>query len=764
MKRLSNLAWSVCALILVCLLGAAPASASGARETCDQGLAALQRGDALGAQKIYAAVRPPKSKCAIRGLDASTALIRAEKMVALGMRSDAEAEIEQALKAEPTLRVPDALLPQTIGRPGVRLAKALERAGYHKAAVEVLRKVIEHDPGITLDAKAKEILHPPFHRSLLHAATRPVALTVESALALLVISLLLRMKKRLHIQPFLAGFQSDPDDPGAIAGAATALRALIRAELHRLADQSARMSDGRRLRLDQAGPYEDRFKLGTITDSLPHGKLAGGLINLLTGLMGSRARLVNGTLLPDTAVVLTLDTVNGRLRESSGMIKAEDIQFPPSAPESYLPLALPAAAWIILTYYPADVTLGGTRDWNSYIAFAAGYAWQERGNLDRARALYAKAAGDPRNHAATVNLAALEQLQEREWRRDDPRVRPSARRLQHIVDGPPDDLHWYRAQYLLSLMFRDAAEDEPRRPPRDGAAPASAAGTTRLTDAQVPWSAPPEPLMDPMLDEALRREARLHAMNLAVAMEEQRDGRDKMREEFFERSRAAALTLLARQMFPETSDPFSALDTRPADEKKLDVEALAARLKALRDGGGRLTEDGMAEAIVEYVRTHCTLDDQARYNLMFYHRTRARSLEAAITAWQTRLEETRGLPGVTPGETAKWRREVRAWQSALEVELQEELDQFEAHRSQIMDSGSPDMRTRTTGVVLDGPDRDRETRSYATIVPRVRPGGPPPDRPNREGNGPSVVPAERSGDDSDRPRPDEDDFFLELDD
>jgi len=692
-------------LLSLAAVAATPAAGSG----CDAGLAALQAGNLRKAQAIYDAVRPQKSACVQRGLTAVSALSQARQLIAVGLDPAADAKIEQALQAEPGMAIPGDVLPETVGPPGVALAETLEHDGFHAQAVQVLLQVIENDPGIRLDAYDHEILGQaghPWYWWLWYYLTRPLTLTAGPILAFIVLSLYARLRRRLHIQPFGA---SDEADAGPAS--AEVLRSLIRVELHRLAEESARLPNGKRLRLDHAGPYEDQFELGTVADEMPlPWKLLSGV---LKNVVGSRCRLVTGTLLPETTVVLGIETVHGKVQRM-GLIKHDDLGFPRNALDRLSQLALPAAAWIILTRY-RGVRLGGTRQWGSFVDFAAGHAWQELGDLDQAREHYVKACNDPRNTAAAVNLAALEQLYERSSRSrsDSPSRSPSRsregvsartwhRRLSWLLDVTargPRDLQWYRARYLMSEGLRDIVEaDEP---------------------------VPPD---QPDSRETLIQTARQHAVDLAIELEENLRRPSAVPRTFLVKSQAAVLTLVARQVIPRTDQLKEMLTFGPSGPG-LGGRSVLDELKSLRKTG---PGKGIPEWLVEYVHTFCTLDDQAQYNLWHYHRNRGKVCIASIDRWQRALDEVTSDTHALD-EIDQWRDQVLRWQDALEEMCQAELQQAGEYAKEVELTGDPVLVEQVKALpAIERPPPSlglSHHPDYGTPRQLPPPTAPPPERP-----------------------------------
>jgi hypothetical protein len=110
-------------------------------------------------------------------------------------------------------------------------------------------------------------------------------------------------------------------------------------------------------------------------------------------------------------------------------------------------------------------------------------------------------------------------------------------------------------------------------------------------------------------------EARRLAIDLASKMEARAAaGGGGITPEFFAKSRAAALMLVARQVIPQATDLTQVTTPAPpgGDLTDGDIRGLLDRLR--RTDGGDLPA-GTSELQVRYVTTHCQLDDEAVYDL-----------------------------------------------------------------------------------------------------------------------------------------------------
>lgn len=592
----------ILALALLGLLLSGGTAAAAIPPGCAHGMAALQSGRLQQAETIYGEVRPPGAVCARQGLTAATALLQARHLIDVGLDSAAEAEITLALRAEPGLSVPGNVMPEVVGQPGISLAKALDRDGFHTQAQEILLQVVRNDPGIRLDRDAQRILGLTGHSVLWHVQHFVLSL---DGLGVLIIGVILvpRLRRRLYFQEF-----SD-EDAGPGAGQAAPLRERILAELHRLAEESARLPNGRPLRLDQAGPYDGEFELKDITGDL---SLPWKVICALASVVPPRSRLVNGFLFPDIELRLRLDTVGGVNRRNT-MIRHDDLNLPAPDPDDaegrFAQLALPAAAWIILKHYPRKVRLGGTRDWASFRDFAAGCAWQDTSDAQRANGLgheaeeslkkasdlFQRACSDEENTAAAINLAALQQRLEPAAVLDDPAGTPWFGPLRALVTATKakDDLQWYRARYLLSLGIQD------------------------IVDRGELAADTPSPVIEL---------ARTCAVDLAIELEKRSRDPGHLPSTFVSSNRPAALTLVARQVMPQTQNPADVLTEVPVRAQPAG-SSISHVLKSVRRGPRK----GAAEELVEFVRSNFSqIDASAKYNLYRYYQERAQALAGAV--------------------------------------------------------------------------------------------------------------------------------------
>lgn len=605
--------------LLLLVLAVAPGVADAAGPSpCARAEALLQAGRYTSAYAAYEAISPVGASCAKQGMAAAGALQAASQLITVGLVPQADAEIVKAVDADPTLKLPTALLTKTVAGRAVALARTLNADGFHQQAQQILLFVTEAHAVTALSPPVRAILASPGES----AANTAGASAGGSALAsighaivsyglweafvlLVVLILLARMyypltRRRLHLQQFTL---VDAD----VGADAEHLRTRMREELQHLALKYARTGKGRRLRIDVAGPYDELQDIGSVLDQAPDPvKFIAALIGLLIrnrpGLC--QPRLVTGALNADTEVRLGMATVD-KTERNHVTIKHKDLGFPPVSPSAanpvaarYAQLALPAAAWVILTRY-RKYRLGGTRNWASFTKFAVGYEWQQQGDTDTAEQYYLMARDADRENstAAAVNLARL-------WQQREVLVNPGVvtgdhdwrgllTRVAEATRSKTGDLQWYRSRYLLSLGLAD--RDTPGR----GAA-----------------------------DEEARGQARGLAVELAIeVMEQLRGPEGDVPKEFLENSQGPVLALAVSQMIPTTENVDEVITTGFVPDEVTDDDVLRELRKA-RDGG-RVAP----EVIVPYIEARPS-DSETDLHLYRYELNRWQACEEAIAVIQ----------------------------------------------------------------------------------------------------------------------------------
>jgi hypothetical protein len=673
------------ALLAFGLLGLSPVATSAVAATaspCGAAQRVLQRGNFADAETLYTGLASAKQpaatqECARQGLVAVDALSAAQQLFAAGLPQQADDEVVRALDAVPLLVLPQAVLPTT-GQNGVKLAKTLDAEGFHQEARQLLEQVIDADPGIALDPTARSILQPPAPGFLARAGhvlqgignvvTSPVPAVVGIVLVLFFgLNVYYRRRRRLHLQPF--AFSSAPV-PGADPDQ---LRELVWDELKRLSDEDARTADDHALRLDLAGPYEGGIPLGSLKDALgPFRDIICGLGKLvLKKLVKGNARKVTGVLRPAISLRLDITTIDGVTEKNgSTVIKHADLgRLPDPDPAGdpvggrFNQLALPAAAWIILTRFK-DCTLGGTRDWQSFARFGAGCAWVSAKDLAEAEACFEDAySADRDNLAAALNLGALlVQTAVGDGAAAQARRRYGYELLKYVADKTQDrknDLQWYRARYLLPLAILDFGG-----PTGDG---------TQTSDED-------------------RSSAAQYAAELAAELLERDLDPGDLPEKFQENSLGAALVLAAREHVPTTSDPTEVSTDASAADLAADPESLILLLR-------NPPQKGTPEKLTAYA-ARCKKTPQLDYNMYRYQQERVQLYAGAEGVVAARRDNAAGPE----------REQLEAQLRDLEAARTSELAALAEFRQGVEDSGDPLL----LAAIATTPDFARETGSATT--------------------------------------------------
>jgi hypothetical protein len=720
---------------------------------CQSARQALQAGQYQLASTLYTkdTDQPATRSCGRAGLTATSALSAAGQLLAVGLTAQAGTEIVQALDAVPLLTLPADLMPKGTARQDETLAETLDANGFHTQAVAVLDRVISADPSLSrsLDADARNILgliRQPLYLRVWHVIwdliSSPEAIFCWLIVVVaLVTGLWQQLRRRLYMQQFTAADGIKSGDTFAVT-----LRSFTREELGRLARDSARSPGGRRLRLHLAGPYDDRDKIdfGPLVGTLPAGlQQLYQVITLLTSRLGARSSLLTGRLLSATTVHLSLKSIV-RKPQGETIMDHDKLGFPadgdfqpgpvpppppgpPGAQRSghrgrMQQLALAAAAWIILVRYGRrKISLGGTTNWDSYVAFAAGCTWEEAGtsprHQDRARACYLLARRDPENTAAAINLAAMELAEDL---KSPPQVPIEDlswyQTLTAIVEATDRrgflpfrrgrrDLQWYRARYLLAMGLRD------------------------LMDVAPPAS--------PEVREYFADKARELTADVAIELERRaRSPRWWLPKEFVHYGRTAAITLLARQVMTWTNDPAQVVTT--SWSAGFTKRTIGSALQAIRNG---YVDKDTSAKLAEFPATAgLVVDDQSEYNLARYRRRRFEICETAINSYQAALD------GNPPGTSQRndWRDGILRYMDRLEEQAQEELTLAARYERQVEYARDPflatEIRTLQESQRLrrtpPGPE-NRHHPAYGTPDQQPPPRTPPPLDP------PTDEPAER---------------------
>jgi hypothetical protein len=715
---------SLCGLLLLAFTGGGlsgvAVAAVVATNPCSRPDSLLRAGDFKAAYAAYRAVNPAGATCARPGMAAAGALQAASQLISVGLVTEADAEIVRAVNADPTLTLPVSLLSRTDTGRAIALAEALNADGFHRQAAQIMLFVTEAHPRIQLDPTAQDILNPPSEST---SASVWQDLVAIGGIALVVIVLLIMVasfypltRRRLHLQPFtLEGAETGAD--------AEHLRDRIREELKRLAVKYAKTDKGRRPRIDIAGPYDEPQDIGAVVDKAPS---LVQFIYALTGLAFKsfprlcRPRLATGALCSGIEVKMGIQTVyKAELRRTT--IKHDGLGFPAVSASAgnpmtarYAQLALPAAAWVIFEMYD-HVTLGGTRNQDSFNKFAVGYAWEQENPAEAERYYLQARDADPRNTAAKVNLGRLRQRHDFLSGAAAPDDSGWRDILSEVVDEtkPEEgDFQWFQASYLLSLGLADRD--------RQG------------EDTQS-------------VEE--RRQAKEVAIDLAVkVMTQLREPGSATMKDFLESCQGPALALAVSQMIPTTDNVDEIITTGYVPDNVTQDDVLHELIKA-RDSGA-----GAPELIVPFIEA-CEPDGEKDYNLVRYEKNRQQACAEVIAVIEEKLEEAGEqeldespvpdayYPPEGTGEEARLRTRqgseaVNEEPSALQTQLKQARDAardaesaLNRYTERISRSANPELRARMDRLIQEEPPAERPTEESQ---PENRPQGnrgeqPPPD-------------------------------------
>jgi hypothetical protein len=431
------------------------------------------------------------------------------------------------------------------------------------------------------------------------------------------------------------------------------LRERVWDQLKRLSDEQARTADDRALRLDLAGPYEENLPLGSVGAAFgPFGDIICGLVKpFLRRVARGNCRLVTGLLRPKISLRLDITTVDGVLEpDGSTVLSHAELGLPDPDPAEdpvggrFNQLAMPAAAWIILTRFK-DYTLGGTGNWRSFAQFGTGCAWLDAKNLPKAEEYFNDACDtDPQNLAATLNLGALlVQTTVGDGVDDQARRRRGYELLQYVADrteGKTSDLQWYRARYLLPLAILDFGA-----PTGDGTQ-ASAQDRVRAAN---------------------------YSTELAGELLERDHDPGDLTAEFAENSLGAALVLAAREHIPTTSD-LTQVSTDATDaDLSADPDSLVALLR-------NPAQKGTPEKLAAYAQAYCKKTPQMKYNMYRYHQKRVRICVQAAEVVAEKLRD---------GATSQEREQLEVQLRDLEAVRTLDLVAMRELRQGIQNSGDP---------------------------------------------------------------------------
>jgi hypothetical protein len=325
---------------------------------------------------------------------------------------------------------------------------------------------------------------------------------------------------------------------------------------------------------------------------------------------------------------LKITTVDGEPQQQT-LISRDRLALPDADPPDdpaaqFAQLAMPAAAWIILTRYPYP--LGGTRSWESFAEFAAGWAWEQDGRLDEAEERFEAALRtDPQNLAAKFNLGSLlVQTTTDPARRQ--RGLDLLREVRDQTEGSTGDLLWYRPRYVLPLA---------------------------ALNSDVPPTA------------AEQAEAAAQTRELILELIDRDGGDPDVPPKFVANSLGASLVLLARQTIQTTDDPREVVPPGAA--------ATGGTL-SLRQLVNEPVTKATSAQLFAYALDHCPQTPQMTYNMFEYqeqlvsisHANEERLRQGEVTIKDERTGEYRLLD---PAEEAEFRSEWERIRQAAERQV-----------------------------------------------------------------------------------------------
>lgn len=605
-----------CMLLAAGLLGAAALAAAdattAAADECSAADALLDSGAVAQVQQAAAEygrilAATPGSACAAAGGAVAGDLVAAVDLHRAGQDRAMLVQLADAIRLRPQARVPAELLPPADADRGFRTAAALERAGFHDAAVQVLQQTVTAQPDATPPADVRGALNDvrPAHRPPWLAETWQ---NVSDWLTLALVAAFLvsvagwetwrwRRGSRLLIGTFTCS-----DGSGSGIGFAAAV-----------GDCLQRMGEVRTgQRPDRIAKWGDPITVPTGLAALPQAGLISALLELVSQFLPSSDRSLTGTLhLHPSGVVgasFSLETRSHRVLDGDA-VWSSAYGLPPAATgsidrsEVLYPLAYPVAVWAFwkLAEHPEKL---GTSSWRSYALFGMGSDFDAAGDPETAQRCYLQAlADDPANLPARLNLASmwlaappsaeceLDGRNRATWARGELETIRDTRAESWEWALPPDvfqrrgpDGFWFRAQYVLTSHtgHRQLAEWQA------GSVGEAAAESKRLaTDLVV-------------------------GIQQALAAEPADDG-DRTFQSFLRDIQAPAMILWAGVRMLEGGSP--AADLAAATELVgLPERAFHRRLAEL------VATAPMSPAFVIAVcEAHLPMPARARYNLACYH-------------------------------------------------------------------------------------------------------------------------------------------------
>jgi len=333
------------------------------------------------------------------------ALARAQYQRALGI--DVEQPI--ALAGSDALDQPATPAPTSSPSPlpdPMAIARALYAAGYDTEARAQVQKAIEADPFASIPPDLDRLGSWPAGaarstaRDLWELALWSVVLVILG----LVITWLWRLRRPRGVD--VAAFDTKAIDEKLGAS----LPKLIVGELSRMNEEGAGRSLG-----FVSGPDPKVELPADLVAEVPHGKVVAAILGLIP--LRRAPYRVEGVVQArgDRGYGITISIIDpaGAIKSQTIWESEVDPLMPVTLDDKAQPavvhrLALAATAWLLYSL-PGHTQLYLTDDWRSYMRFRLGAAWHEDGDDARARLMYDDALrSDPSNRGALFNIGVFE--------------------------------------------------------------------------------------------------------------------------------------------------------------------------------------------------------------------------------------------------------------------------------------------------------------------------------------------------------------------
>jgi tetratricopeptide (TPR) repeat protein len=397
----------------------------------------------VDAIKAYPAARIPPEL--LTGLSSSDVVA---KLYEAGLFAAGDEALKALIQSNPTASLPSNATLQERANRGFAVAGALEKKGYHGAALQALQQTLTTYPGAMPKGDAATLLGPdrPVWAPDWAYRNRDWFIAALSALLLLVLIGLITLRAWTARRRWFGGgrllvasFQSGDAAAQYRDGFAQAVRDTIRLLMTSQGSDTIKMvsafGDPATLpaAVSSIAPQADWISaiVGQIAKLLPNNDKSltgflhaskGSVVGLSLSLESADGRVLNRTSIwmsdyaPLLAATLSAappgDVRLNRSRRFLDFLKPGSPHQPtrpadPSLPAMY-PLAYPAAVWALWALDPKHAVKLGSSKWQSFAYFGIGVNFQEQDDNDHAEEFYHRAlAEDAQNMPAQFNLAAL---------------------------------------------------------------------------------------------------------------------------------------------------------------------------------------------------------------------------------------------------------------------------------------------------------------------------------------------------------------------